>query len=106
MTTLTRFFGFDGIHYMWVHSRPYTKRMRTRLARGVIAQVPALISRWLHFPHWIGVVLVLPALVYLLYTLLAFLGDDIGWEQRQRDEKLAALHSPEPSAEGKLCGAT
>jgi len=89
MTTLKKMGFFDGIHYMWVHSLPHTKRVRSRLALGAaVAFAVRFIAEGLHLPGWLALILSMPAIVYMLWEFLIFMGADLSWEAQQKDEKL------------------
>lgn len=83
---------FEEIRYLWVHSRPYTKRVRSRYAIAIVGiLVVTSIAQWLHFPRWLAVVLSLIPLIYMLHAFLMFFGADLNWEAREKDQKLGQL---------------
>lgn len=93
MTTVGKRLGpFGEIHYYWAHSRPHTKRARFRYALGLLCLVTLAAGiHELHFLRWFGLALSLIVLVYLAYVGLRYVGEDISWEARQKDDMLSKL---------------
>jgi len=83
---------FEEIQYYWVHSRPHTKRVRTRMGLVYLCFGAIRVSDYeLHSLEWLWLTLSIPVVIYAVYSFLRYLCEDIGWEARQKDEQLSKL---------------
>ena len=94
MTTPKKIGFWEEARYYWVHSRPYTKRMRSRAGPAFIVCAAAEgITFGLGLPAWLGLPLILVPFIYALREFLIFFSADFYWEAKEKDDELGKLLS-------------
>jgi hypothetical protein len=92
MTAPKKMGFFEEIHFMWVHSRPHTKRGRSRLALGFIGFcAAAVIANQLHLPNWLGMALSVIPWIYMVRAGLIVLIGEAKWDMEEKNKKLDKL---------------
>jgi hypothetical protein len=83
----------EAVRYLWVYSRPYTKRYRTRLAYALACIAAAeLIAKLAHLPGWCKVVFVVGFLIYYIWIFLViYVAGEVAWDNREKSERLEKL---------------
>jgi hypothetical protein len=85
--------ALEEVRYLWVHSRPYTKRYRVRLAYALACIAAAeLIANLAHLPGWCKLVFVAGFLIYYIWSFLwIYVAGEVAWGEREKTERLEKL---------------